>query len=103
MFSFTNEYLDYTAKSYLCGSFLRIVLFYSGGHEIIHRGQSGARKLNCSAVEIVVTNYYFTILDAWEREIQYISRPPYESYILRSSGPDGTFGNEDDIIAGRGD
>ena len=70
---------------------------------IIHRGESGARTLNCSAVEIVVTNYYYTILDAWEREIQYVSRPPDESYVLRPAGPDGSFGNEDDIIAGRGD
>ena len=32
--------------------------------------------------------------------IRYLSRPPYESYELRSSGPDGHFYNSDDIVIG---
>ena len=68
---------------------------------IITAWDSGARRLNCGTVEIVVTNFYYTIHDAWERELQYISRPPYESYILRSAGPDGQFGTDDDIVAGQ--
>ena len=32
--------------------------------------------------------------------IRYLSRPPYESYELRSSGPDGEFGTSDDIVVG---
>ena len=68
---------------------------------LISRWDSGARRLNCSTVEIVVTNFYYTIIDAWEHEIQYISRPPYESYVLRSAGPDKQFGTDDDIVAGR--
>ena len=56
---------------------------------IIIAWNSGARTLNCSQAEIVVTNHYYTIHDAWEHELQYVSRPPYESYILRSRGPDG--------------
>ena len=56
---------------------------------IIRAWNGGARTLNCSQAEIVVTNYYYTIHDAWEHELQYVSRPPYESYILRSRGPDG--------------
>ena len=68
---------------------------------IIASWNSGARELNCDLVKIVVTNYYYTICDAWERELQYISRPPYESYILRSAGPDGAFGTDDDIVAGQ--
>lgn len=69
---------------------------------IIHQGQSSARPLNCDYVStIVVTNCYYTILDAWERELQYVSRPPYESYVLRSAGPDGEFGTDDDLVAGQ--
>lgn len=87
----------------------RKILPYLGGgldeagnidYGIIYRGQSGARRLKCPGANIVVTNRYYTILDAWEHEIQYISHPPYESYVLRSRGPDGAFGTDDDIIAG---
>lgn len=60
----------------------------------------GARTLNCDLVEIVVTNFYYTIHDAWEHELKYVSRPPYESYTLSSAGPDGQFGTDDDIVAG---
>lgn len=67
---------------------------------IIIPWNSGARTLNCSQAEIVVTNHYYTIHDAWERELRYVSRPPYESYTLSSAGPDGAFGTDDDIVAG---
>ena len=32
--------------------------------------------------------------------IRYLSRPPYESYELRSSGPNGVFYDDDDIVIG---
>ena len=67
---------------------------------IITVWNSGARTLNCSTKEIVVTNFYCTIHDAWERDLKYVSRPPYESYTLTSAGPDGAFGTDDDIVAG---
>ena len=67
---------------------------------IITVWDSGPRTLNCSTKEIVVTNFYCTIHDAWERDIKYVSRPPYESYTLSSAGPDGRFGTDDDIVAG---
>ena len=52
-------------------------------------GRSPARALNCGIKAIVVTNYYSTIKDAWMHELRYDSRAPYESYVLRSPGPDG--------------
>lgn len=67
---------------------------------IDHWNVSGARTLNCDLVQIVVTNACPTIKDAWERELRYVSRPPYESYTLSSAGPDGSFGTDDDIVAG---
>lgn len=61
---------------------------------------NGARTLNCDLAEIVVTNHCYTIHDAWEHELKYVSRPPYESYTLSSAGPDGQFGTDDDIVTG---
>jgi len=42
------------------------------------------------------------IWDGWDRPIHYRSRPPYDSYRLWSSGPDGQSGTEDDIVVGEG-
>jgi prepilin-type N-terminal cleavage/methylation domain-containing protein len=43
-------------------------------------------------------NMYYTILDAWEQELHYISRPPYQSYKLWSDGPSA---NPNDDIGDR--
>lgn len=48
-----------------------------------------------------VTNIQATIVDAWDRNIRYSSRPPYETYRLWSVGPDGKNGTRDDIYAGQ--
>ena len=37
----------------------------------------------------VYTNQYVTVRDAWENEVHYSSKPPFESYTLWSYGPDG--------------
>jgi prepilin-type N-terminal cleavage/methylation domain-containing protein len=43
------------------------------------------------------SNSYLTILDPWNRDFRYQSQPPYLSYRLWSSGPDGTDNTPDDI------
>lgn len=43
------------------------------------------------------TNEVTTVVDGWNREFNYQSRPPYLTYKMWSNGPDGTSGNTDDI------
>jgi len=45
------------------------------------------------------TNATMTIHDAWGREINYVSTPPYQRYKLWSVGPDGQNGTADDLHA----
>lgn len=45
-------------------------------------------------------NRYYSVLDAWYRDLHYRSRPPYETYRLWSVGPDGINGTKDDIVVG---
>ncbi len=49
-----------------------------------------------------VTNNYYTIWDAWRRDLHYVSHPPYETYKLWSNGPNGINenGGGDDIVSG---
>ena len=46
-------------------------------------------------------NMVITIHDGWDRELHYSSRPPYDSYRLWSSGPDGASGTDDDMVVGQ--
>ena len=48
------------------------------------------------------TNIYYTIWDAWRRDLHYVSRPPYETYKLWSNGLNGINenGGGDDIVSG---
>lgn len=50
-----------------------------------------------------VTNVYYTIWDAWRRDLHYVSRPPYETYKLWSNGLNGVNenGGGDDIVSGQ--
>lgn len=50
--------------------------------------------------KVIVTNSYWTVQDAWYHELQYESRPPYDTFKIWSVGPDGKSGTDDDIIAG---
>ena len=43
------------------------------------------------------TNEVTTVFDGWNREFNYESRPPYQTYKLWSNGPDGASGTTDDI------
>lgn len=43
------------------------------------------------------TNEVTTVVDGWNREFNYQSRPPYLTYKIWSNGPDGASGNTDDI------
>ena len=49
-----------------------------------------------------ITNVYYTIWDAWRRDLHYVSRPPYETYKIWSNGPNGIneYGAGDDIVSG---
>ncbi len=46
-------------------------------------------------------NMCLTIRDGWDRELNYQSRPPYDSYKLWSNGPDGKSGTDDDMVLGQ--
>ena len=43
------------------------------------------------------TNNVASASDPWGTEYQYICVDPYQTYVLRSAGPDRTFGTADDI------
>ena len=45
-------------------------------------------------------NGYITVRDAWNRDLLYSSKPPYDSYKLWSVGADGRSDTMDDIIVG---
>jgi len=45
------------------------------------------------------TNAVQTIKDPWRNDYHYVSRPPYQSYKLWSTGPDGADGTPDDLNA----
>jgi prepilin-type N-terminal cleavage/methylation domain-containing protein len=47
---------------------------------------------------VVYSNMVSTILDDWGTEIMYRSPPPYNSYILRSPGPNRNFFDNDDVV-----
>ena len=48
-----------------------------------------------------LTNVCYRVEDAWGNPVRYASLPPYESFEIRSSGPDGEFDTRDDIVAGK--
>jgi prepilin-type N-terminal cleavage/methylation domain-containing protein len=58
--------------------------------EGITRSDIRVRKVSGGAGQ-EYTNSYTTVLDAWERNLVYISPPPHQTYILFSKGPDGKF------------
>ena len=43
------------------------------------------------------TNMVYYLLDAWDRQFMYRCEPPYQSYEVFSSGPDGAPDTEDDL------
>ena len=73
--------------------------------------KSASRTLTTGGGSVEIPVCAILICDAWGKGIdegdykhhtalRYLSRPPYESYELRSSGPDHEFYNEDDIVIG---
>ena len=59
------------------------------------------RPNNTSAGYSEITNVCYTVQDAWSHDLRYSSLPPYETFEIRSAGPDEKFDTRDDIIAGK--
>jgi prepilin-type N-terminal cleavage/methylation domain-containing protein len=68
--------------------------------EILYSNSTGTKRTPIG--KFLFRNSYITVNDAWGRGLLYKSRPPHQSYILWSVGPDGANdeGKGDDIATG---
>lgn len=65
----------------------------------VHTKKWGIEHKKLGGLEITqpYTNSYMTVVDPWEHEYKYESKPPYQQYKLWSVGPDGKSGTADDV------
>lgn len=67
---------------------------------IVSRDPTGIRTVPGNK-NLEYRNMNLTIRDGWDRDLHYESRPPYDSYKLWSTGPDGQSGTTDDMVLGQ--